>query len=77
MKAAVEATGNDTIVDVAEFNPEGSAGASAAGAAVGSLAGGAATGGDGWGKAVGTAGGRPDGHRPLRPQPYEFDWRYH
>jgi len=57
LRAAIEATGDDTILDVAEFNPKGSAGASAAGAAVGSLAGGAATGGDSWGRAAGTAGG--------------------
>ena len=56
-RAAIEATGDDTIFDVAEFNPKGSAGASAAGAAAGSVAGGAATGGDSWGRAAGSAGG--------------------
>jgi hypothetical protein len=61
MKAAIAATGDDSITDVAEFNPKGSAGASAAGAAAGSLAGGAATGGDGWGKSIGAAGGMAAG----------------
>jgi hypothetical protein len=65
LNAAVEATGDDTIIDVAEFNPKGSAGASAAGAAVGSLAGGAATGGDSWGKAVGSAGGLAAGRAVM------------
>ena len=65
MKAAVDATGDDTIIDVAEFNPKGSAGATAAGAAVGSLAGGAATGGDGWGQAAGTAGGAAAGRAMM------------
>ena len=57
MRAAIEATGDDTISDVAEFNPKGTVGATAAGGAVGSVAGGAATGGDSWGRAVGTMGG--------------------
>ena len=61
MKAAIAATGDESITDVAEFNPKGSAGASAAGAAAGSLAGGAATGGDGWGKSIGAAGGMAAG----------------
>jgi len=65
MRASVEATGDDTIIDVAEFNPKGSAGASAAGAAVGSLAGGAATGGDSWGQAVGSAGGLAAGRAAM------------
>lgn len=65
MQAAVEATGDDTIIDVAEFNPKGAAGASAAGAAAGSLAGGAATGGDSWGKAIGTAGGMAAGRAAV------------
>jgi hypothetical protein len=33
MNAAIAATGDESITDVAEFNPKGSAGASAAGAA--------------------------------------------
>jgi hypothetical protein len=57
MKAAIAATGDESITDVAEFNPKGSAGASAAGAAAGSVAGGAATGGDSWGQSIGAAGG--------------------
>jgi hypothetical protein len=57
MNAAIAATGDESITDVAEFNPKGSAGASYAGAAAGSLAGGAATGGNSWGKSFGAAGG--------------------
>lgn len=60
MKAVVEATGDATISDVAEFHPKGTAGASAAGAAAGSLAGGAATGSD-WGSAFGATGGATAG----------------
>jgi hypothetical protein len=56
MNAAIAATGDESITDVAEFNPKGSAGASAAGAAAGSLAGGAATGGSGWGKSTALVG---------------------
>jgi len=61
LKAAIAATGDATIFDVAEFNPKGSAGATAAGAAAGSLAGGAATGGDSWGRSFGAAGGMAAG----------------
>lgn len=61
MKAVVAATGDESITDVAEFNPKGSAGASAAGAAAGSLAGGAATGGNSWGQGFGAAGGAAAG----------------
>jgi hypothetical protein len=56
MTAAIAATGDESITDVAEFNPKGAAGASAAGAASGSLAGGAATGGNSWGSSIGAAG---------------------
>jgi hypothetical protein len=61
MKAAIAATGDESITDVAEFNPKGAAGASAAGAAAGSLAGGAATGGNSWGSSIGAAGGMAAG----------------
>jgi hypothetical protein len=61
MNAAIAATGDELITDVAEFNPKGSAGASAAGAAAGSLAGGATTSGSGWGKSLGAAGGMAAG----------------
>jgi hypothetical protein len=61
MKAVIAATGDASISDVAEFNPKGSAGATAAGSVAGSLAGGAATGGDGWGRAVGASGGAAAG----------------
>jgi hypothetical protein len=64
MKAAIESTGDDTIVDVAEFMPKGSAAATGAGAAAGSLAGGGAT-GSGWGSAIGTAGGAAAGKAML------------
>ena len=64
-KAAIAATGDETIFDVAEFNPKGSAGASAAGAAAGSLAGGAATGGDSWGQSFGAAGGMAAGRAMM------------
>ena len=46
IQAVIAATGDESIIDVAEFNPKGSAGATAAGAAAGSVAGGAATGGN-------------------------------
>lgn len=59
--AAIAATGDESISDVAEFNPKGSAGATAAGAAAGSLAGGAATGGNSWGRSFGAAGGAAAG----------------
>lgn len=52
LAAAKQAIGDDTIVDVAEFQPKGSAGAKAAGAAAGSAVGGVAVGGDGWGDAI-------------------------
>ena len=60
MKAAVEATGDTTISDVAEFHPKGTAGATAAGAAAGSLAGGAATDSN-WGSSFGASGGAAAG----------------
>ncbi len=63
--AAVQATGDETIVDVAEFNPKGSAGATAAGAAVGSLVGGAATGDSVWGKSLGAGGGAAAGRAMM------------
>lgn len=65
LKAAVEVTGDDTIIDVAEFNPKGSAGASAAGAAVGSLVGEAATGDSGWGQSIGSVGGLAAGRAVM------------
>jgi hypothetical protein len=65
MNAVIAATGDDSISDVAEFNPKGSAGASAAGAAAGSLAGGAATGGDSWGRSLGAAGGMAAGRAMM------------
>lgn len=51
MAAAVAATGDDTIVDVAEFAPKGSAAARGLGAAAGSLAGNAVN-DDSWGEAI-------------------------
>ena len=65
IEAAIALTGDNTITDVAEFNPKGSAGASAAGAAAGSLAGGAATGGDSWGRTFGAAGGMAAGRAMM------------
>lgn len=61
MKAAIEATGDDSINDVAEFQPKGTAAATGAGAAAGSMAGGAASGGNNWGSAFGVAGGAAAG----------------
>jgi len=61
MKAVIAATGDTSIGDVAEFNPKGSAGATAAGSVAGSLAGGAATGGDSWGRTFGATGGAAAG----------------
>ena len=55
MKAAVAATVDDTIIDVAEFNPNGYTGASATGIAAGGLAGGASTGGEAWGTGLAPA----------------------
>jgi hypothetical protein len=46
---AKAATGDETIIDVAEFQPKGTAGATMAGAAAGSAAGGDST----WGSAIG------------------------
>ena len=63
-KAAIEATGDHTIADVAEFMPKGTAAATGAGAAVGSIAGGGATGSN-WGSAIGTAGGAAAGKAML------------
>ena len=64
-KAVIAITGDSAITDVAEFNPKGSAGATAAGAAAGSLAGGAATGGDSWGRSFGAAGGAAAGRAVM------------
>jgi len=63
-KAAIEATGDDSIIDVAEFQPKGTAAATGAGAAAGSLAGGAATDSN-WGTAIGTTGGAAAGKALL------------
>lgn len=61
LAAAREAVGDDTIQDVADFQPKGTMGAAAAGAVAGGVVGDAAVGGDGWGdafaQAAGTAGG--------------------
>jgi hypothetical protein len=57
LEAAKKATGDEIIIDVAEFQPKGTAGTQAAGAMIGSLAGGAATDGSGWGSGVGAASG--------------------
>jgi hypothetical protein len=57
LEATKKATGDETITDVAEFQPKGTAGAQAAGAMIGSLAGGAATDGNSWGRGVGAASG--------------------
>lgn len=51
--AAIEATQDESIIDVAEFAPKGSAAARGLGAAVGSIAGDAVGGDDGWGDALG------------------------
>ena len=64
MKAVVEVTGDDSIMDVAEFQPKGTAAATGAGAAAGSLAGGAATDSN-WGTAIGTTGGAAAGRALL------------
>ena len=64
LEAAIEATGDDMISDVAEFQPKGTAAATGAGAAAGSLAGGAATDSN-WGTAIGTAGGAAAGKAML------------
>ena len=65
IRSVIAATGDDSITDVAEFNPKGSAGATAAGAAAGSLAGGAATGGNTWGQTFGAAGGAAAGRAMM------------
>jgi|GEM_PF-610650 hypothetical protein len=59
--AAKAATGDDTIHDVAEFEPKGTAGATVAGAVAGGVLGDAAVGGDGWGDAVGQGVGMAGG----------------
>ena len=61
MKAAIALTGDDTINDVAEFQPKGTAGTAVAGAAAGSLAGGAVSGGNSWGNTFGAVGGAAAG----------------
>lgn len=50
--AAIEATGDESVIDVAEFAPKGSAVARGLGAAAGSLVGDAVGGDDGWGDAL-------------------------
>ncbi len=65
LAAAKDATGDDTIIDVAEFMPKGSMGASIAGAAAGGLVGGGATGGNDWGQAIGAAGGMAAGRAAV------------
>ena len=57
MESATEATGDETITDVAEFLPKGMTGAQMAGAAAGSLVGGGATDGSAWGSGLGAAAG--------------------
>lgn len=64
MKAVIEATGDNSISDVAEFQPKGTAAATGAGAAAGSLAGGSVTDSN-WGSAFGTAGGAAAGKALL------------
>lgn len=54
---ARRAAGDDTIQDVADFQPKGTMGAAAAGALAGSVVGDAAVGGDGWGDVVGQTAG--------------------
>lgn len=51
--AAAEATGDDSIIDVAEFRPRGSAAAAFGGAAAGGLVGGAVEREGSWGSSVG------------------------
>ena len=60
MKAVIAATGDDTITDVAEFQPKGTAAATGAGAAAGSMVGGGVSGSN-WGSAFGAAGGATAG----------------
>ena len=64
MAAAIEATGDDSISDVAVLQPKGTAAATGAGAAAGSLAGGGATGSN-WGSAFGATGGAAAGKALL------------
>jgi hypothetical protein len=54
---AKEATGDDSIIDVAVMQPKGTSGATWAGAFAGAAAGGAATDGNSWGSSMGAAGG--------------------
>ena len=63
MAAAIQATGDDSISDVAVLQPKGTAAATGAGAAAGSLAGGGAAGN--WGSAFGAAGGAAAGKALL------------
>ena len=65
-KAVVEATGDDSITDVAEFQPKGIAAATGVGAAAGSLAGGAASDSN-WGSALGAGGGATAGEAMFGP----------
>lgn len=60
MEAAKAATGDDSIIDVAEFHPKGTAAATAAGAALGSVAG-DASGADQWGQTLATTAGAAGG----------------
>jgi hypothetical protein len=64
MAAAIEATGDDSISDVAVLQPKGTAAATGAGAAAGSLVGGGATGSN-WGSAFGATGGAAAGKALL------------
>jgi hypothetical protein len=61
MTEARRATGDESILDVADFQPKGTAGASMAGAVAGGMAGGAAVGGDGWGSAIAQGAGAAGG----------------
>jgi hypothetical protein len=58
---ARRATGDDTVQEVADFAPKGTAGASMAGAAAGGIVGGAAVDGDGWGSMVAQGAGSMGG----------------
>jgi hypothetical protein len=55
-RAAAEATGDDSILDVAVMEPKGSAGAAVTGAAIGGVVGSGATDFSGWGSSLGMAG---------------------
>jgi hypothetical protein len=57
LKNAIKESGDETIIDVAVFEPKGSAAARGIGAAVGSLAGGGVTDGSSFGTAFGATAG--------------------